>query len=86
MTVYYLQDGNGNMLEATAEFTLDKENFESYLDESLNTVISPEDWETVAEEIDGRLENFLDELLPLIASQFLAGELTGGKQGGENAR
>ena len=85
MTIYYLQDGNGNMLEATAEFRLEKENFESYLDESLNTVISPEDWETVAEEIDGRLENFLEELLPLIAKQFLAGELSGGNSGGENA-
>jgi hypothetical protein len=84
MTIYYLQDGNGNMLEATAEFTLDKENFESYLDESLNTVISAEAWETVAEEIDGRLENFLDELIPLIAQQYLAGELTGGNSGGEN--
>jgi len=84
MTIYYLQDGNGNTIEASAEFTLDKENFESYLDESLNTVISNNDWEAVAEEIDGRLDNFLSELIPLIAQQFLAGELSGGNQGGEN--
>jgi len=84
MTIYYLKDGNGSMIEAAAEFTLDKENFESYLDQSLSTVISAEDWEIVAEEIDGRLENFLEELLPLIAQQFLAGELSGGNQGGEN--
>lgn len=84
MTVYYLKDGNGSMIEATAELLLDKENFESYLDESLNTVISGEEWETITEEIDERLNGFLDELLPILAKEYLAG-LIGGKQGAKNA-
>jgi len=83
MTIYYLQDGLGNMIEATAEFTLDKENFESWLDESGQTTISNKDWEVVAEEIDGRLDNFLAELLPLVAKQFLAGELEGTFEGAQ---
>lgn len=82
MTIYYLQDGNGNMIEASLEFTLDKENFESYLDEYLKVVISAQDWQDVAQEIDGRLENFLFELLPVIAKQYLAGEIAGGQTGG----
>ena len=52
-------------------FGFDKENFESYLDESGLTVIPDEDWEEVADEIEGRLDNFMEELLPLIAQDYL---------------
>jgi hypothetical protein len=52
-------------------FGFDKENFESYLDESGLTVISEEDWEEVADEIEGRIDNFLEEVLPLIANDYL---------------
>jgi hypothetical protein len=82
MALYYAKYGDTTTENITSEFHLDKENFESYLDESRATVISGEAWEAVAEEIDGRLENFLDELLPLIAKQFLAGEIAGEFSGG----
>jgi hypothetical protein len=82
MGLYYAKYGDPTAENITSEFHLDKENFESYLDESGATVISGEAWEAVAEEIDGRLENFLDELIPLIAQQFLAGEIAGEFSGG----
>lgn len=84
MALYYAKYGDPTAENITSEFYLDKENFESYLDESGLTVISGEDWEAVAEEIDGRLENFLSELIPLIAQQYLAGELEGTFEGVKN--
>jgi hypothetical protein len=72
MTIYYLKDGNGNT-EATAEIKLDKENFESYLDQSGQTTITAEQWEIVAEDIDGMLENSADEIMGRIASLIKAG-------------
>lgn len=73
MTIYYLKDGNGNITEATAEIKLDKENFESYLDQSGQTQITPEQWEIVAEDIDGTLENSADEIMSRIAYLINAG-------------
>lgn len=72
MTIYYSEDGNGNT-EATAEIKLDKENFESYLDQSGQTQITPEQWEQVAEDIDGTLENSADEIMGRIAYLIKAG-------------
>jgi hypothetical protein len=57
--------------KAMEYFALDKENFESYLIEG--TVISDEEWERVVDEIDGRVANYLDELLPMIVQDFEEG-------------
>ncbi len=57
-------------------FGFDKENFESYLDESGQTIISEEDWEEVAREIEGRVDNFLEELIPLIATDYIERDLS----------
>lgn len=73
MTIYYLKDDNGNITEATAEIKLDKENFESYLDQGGQVTITPEQWEIIAEDIDGTLENSADEIMGRIASLIKAG-------------
>jgi hypothetical protein len=58
--------------KAMEYFALDKENFESYLIDG--TVISNEEWQRVVDEIDGRVANYLDELLPMIVQEFEEGE------------
>jgi len=58
--------------KAMEYFALDKENFESYLIDG--TVISNEEWQRVVDEIDGRVTNYLDELLPMIVQEFEEGE------------
>jgi len=85
MTVYYyVEDGYGN-LKATAEISLDKENFESYLDQSGQTVITHEQWQIVAEDIDGTLENSADEIMARIADLIKRGVyFEGDSEGGEN--
>lgn len=51
------------MDRAFEDLAFDKENFESWVDESLNTRLTDEQWERVKEELDGRVENFLDEMI-----------------------
>lgn len=55
-------------------YGIDKENFETYVDETGLTVITDAQWEQVRNEIEGRVENFLDELLQLLAEDYLDGE------------
>jgi hypothetical protein len=55
-------------------FVIDKENFESYIDESGLTVLDDDVWEMIAEEIQGRVDNFMEELIPLIVEDYLNGE------------
>lgn len=55
-------------------YGIDKENFETFVDESGLTVISDEVWDAIADEIQGRVDNFMDELLDCIAQDYLDGE------------
>ena len=58
------------MTKALEYFELDKENFESYLD---GATLTDSQWEKIADEIDGRVANFLDELLGIIVVDFEEG-------------
>lgn len=51
-------------------YDIDKENFESYIDDSLNTHITDEQWNDVADEIRGRVDNFIDGLLESLVQDF----------------
>ena len=56
-----MQQYNDDQVVALRYFPLDKENFESYLD--TGTTLTNKQWAEIADEIDGRTANFLDELL-----------------------
>ena len=84
MSLYYLKDGNGNVIEATTEHFLIKESFEQMYLSKLE--LTPEQWEIVAKDIDNTLDRFLDELQGKIAKLIESGlYFSGGNQGGENA-
>ena len=51
-------------------YGIDKENFESYIDHSLNTHITDSQWEAVMNEVNGRVDNFIDGLLELLAEDY----------------
>ena len=57
-------------LKALQYFALDKENFESYLD---GATLTDKQWAEIVDEIDGRVANFLDELLGIIVVDFEEG-------------
>jgi hypothetical protein len=59
------------MTKALEFFALDKENFESFLDDGVT--LTDEQWVAIADEIDGRVANYLDELLPSIVQDFEEG-------------
>jgi hypothetical protein len=85
MTVYWHHANSEGLTEATAEIRLEKENFESYLDQSGQTVITHEQWQIVAEDIDGTLENSADEIMARIADLINLGVyFEGDSEGGEN--
>jgi hypothetical protein len=73
MTIYWTHANSEGKTEATAEIRLEKENFESYLDQSGQVTITTEQWEQVAEDIDGTLENSADEIMGRIAYLIKAG-------------
>ena len=58
---------------AFEHLAFDKENFESWVDESLQTRISDVQWEKVKDELDGRVENYLDELIYMVVQDFREG-------------
>jgi hypothetical protein len=58
-------------MKALEFFALDKENFESYLD---NVTLTDEQWASLVDEIDGRVANYLDELLGNLALEVEEGE------------
>lgn len=60
------------MTKALEHFALDKENFESFLDDGVT--LTDEQWIGIADEIDGRTANFLDELLSILAQEVSEGE------------
>ena len=51
-------------------YGIDKENFESYIDPSLNTHITDAQWEAVMEEIQGRVDNYMDGLLESLVEDY----------------
>jgi hypothetical protein len=61
------------MSKAFEDLAFDKENFESWVDESLNTRLTDEQWENVRLELDGRCANFLDEMIYDVVIDFREG-------------
>lgn len=61
------------MSKAFEDLAFDKENFESWVDESLSVRLTDEQWEKVREELDGRCENFLDEMIYQVVLDFREG-------------
>ena len=59
------------MTKALENIGLDKENFESNLD---GITITEQQWEKIADEINGRVENFISELLAILAAEVQEGE------------
>lgn len=51
-------------------YGIDKENFESYIDQSLNTHITDEQWDAVMDEINGRVDNYIDGLLESLVEDY----------------
>ena len=60
-------------MKAFENLAFDKENFESWVDESLNTRLTDEQWERVKDELDGRVENYLDEMIYSVVKDFRDG-------------
>lgn len=60
--------------KALEHFPLDKENFESYLED---ITLTDEQWLEVVDEIEGRTSNFLDELLGSLVIDIEEGVLFG---------
>jgi hypothetical protein len=52
---------------------ISKEAFEQFIDETGGTVLTPEEWEKVSDEIAGRVENYLDGLLSDIVEDYKDG-------------
>jgi hypothetical protein len=61
-------------MKALEYFAIDKENFESYLNTNLETKLTDEQWVSIVEEIDGRVANYLDEILQQLAVEVEEGE------------
>lgn len=51
-------------------YGIDKENFESYIDQSLNTHITDAQWQAVMDEINGRVDNYIDGLLESLVEDY----------------
>jgi hypothetical protein len=52
---------------------ISKEAFEQFIDTTGGTVLTPEEWEKVSNEIEGRVENYLDGLLADIVEDYKDG-------------
>jgi trimethylamine:corrinoid methyltransferase-like protein len=58
---------------AFEHLAFDKENFETWVDETGQTVLSDVQWEKVKDELDGRVENYLDEMIYNVVIDFREG-------------
>lgn len=58
---------------AFEHLAFDKENFESWVDETLQTRLTDVQWNNVKNELDGRVENFLDEMIYNVVLDFREG-------------
>jgi hypothetical protein len=54
------------------EWQIDKENFESFLDDE-HTPLSDELWQRIIDDVEGVVSNYLDELLTRIALDIQEG-------------
>ena len=61
-------------MKAFENLAFDKENFESWVDESLQTRLTDEQWERVKDELDGRVENYLDEMIYSVVLDYRNGD------------
>ena len=51
----------------------DKENFETWVDMDGNVTLTDAQWEAIANEIDGRTENYLDAMISAVVQDFRDG-------------
>jgi trimethylamine:corrinoid methyltransferase-like protein len=58
---------------AFEHLAFDKENFETWVDETGQTALSDVQWEKVKDELDGRVENYLDEMIYNVVIDFREG-------------
>jgi len=61
-------------MKALEHFAIDKENFESYMNSNLETKLTDKQWLYLVDEIDGRVGNYVDELLEQLAEAVAEGE------------
>jgi hypothetical protein len=61
------------MSKAFENLAFDKENFESWVDESLQTRLTDEQWDRNKDELDGRVENYLDQMIYDVVLEFRDG-------------
>jgi hypothetical protein len=61
------------MSKAFEDLAFDKENFESWVDESLQTKLTDEQWDRIKDELDGRVENYLDQMIYDVVLEFREG-------------
>ena len=61
-------------MKAFENLAFDKENFESWVDMSLETKLTDEQWERVRDELDGRVENYLDEMIYSVVLDYRNGD------------
>lgn len=60
------------MTKALEHFALDKENFESYFVQGFE--LTDTQWANIVDEIDGRVANYLDEILSILVQQVEEGD------------
>ena len=58
---------------AFEHLAFDKENFETWVDETGQTVLSDVQWDKVKDELDGRVENYLDEMIYSVVLDYREG-------------
>lgn len=51
----------------------DKENFESWVAEDLSVTLTDKQWDLIREELDGRVVNYLDEMIYNVVLDFREG-------------
>lgn len=61
------------MIKAFENLAFDKENFESWIDEGMSIKLSDEQWKKVVDDLDGRVHNFLDNLIYDVVLDFREG-------------
>jgi hypothetical protein len=61
-------------MKALEHFSIDKENFESYMNSNLEAKLTDKQWLYLVDEIDGRVGNYVDELLVQLAEEVAEGE------------
>ena len=60
-------------MKALENFAIDKQNFESYMNLNLEDKLTDKQWSYLVDEIDGRVGNYLDELLQSLAEEVAEG-------------